>query len=48
MGKVKRREHLKGGLRVVAIFEATKGLHPDKLVSRVEYLIGYLAAKFGQ
>ncbi len=26
MGKVKRREHLRGGLRVVAIFEATKGL----------------------
>lgn len=25
MGKVKRREHSKGGLRVVAIFEATKG-----------------------
>lgn len=25
MGKVKRREHSKGGLRVVALFEATKG-----------------------
>jgi len=25
MGKVKRREHPKGGLRVVALFEATKG-----------------------
>ena len=26
MGKVKRREHPKGGLRVVALFEATKGV----------------------
>ena len=25
MGKVKRREHSKGGLRIVALFEATKG-----------------------
>ncbi len=25
MGKMKRREHSKGGLRVVALFEATKG-----------------------
>jgi uncharacterized membrane protein (DUF2068 family) len=25
MGKVKRREHLEGGLRVVALFEAAKG-----------------------